>query len=151
MKKIVKLTEKELTNMIKKIISEQTTNKTGGSTTNKTGTQVTKKSQAKYEKLPKTIKIRAGGEFFVELNEVTKNNNYCVFRGQIRGRTPNSAKAKYDCNNQWKPSILLAENGRPVGGTLTQRISPKANDLLKTACDCGGYVMNKSSEPSNMV
>ena len=150
MKKIIKLTEKDLTNIIKKILSEQTTNKTGGSNTNKPKKpKPTKTNPVKYEKLPKTIKIRAGGKFFVELNEVTKNNTYCVFRGQIRGRTSNSLKAGYDCNRQYQ--IALVENRQRVGDNITEKISPKANDLLKTACDCGGYVMNKSSEPSDMA
>jgi hypothetical protein len=76
MAKIIRLTESDLTRLVRRVIQEQ-----------------------KLEKLPNVIKIRVGNDL-TDLDTIIKDSQGCYFQGSHRGSNKNFDKTgvKYFCN-----------------------------------------------------
>lgn len=124
MGKIIRLTESQLTELVKKVISEQ--------------------SREKLLK-PISIKIEVPQKnaedvvYLVTFDSIIKGKDGCQFIGKFRG-VNKEEKFEYLCTEElfWIPSSLTKIRHRV-------KTSPEAGKLLANACACGAYASNQKA------
>ena len=136
MKKLI-ITEEEKKRIIKMHLSEQ-------ATLQDEEPKKTIKLPKKIEKLTQPIKIKLGDNIFIELTEVVKVSEYCIFNGLVRG-LPEPSQVLYDCT---KPKSVTYMDS---GSSRDEKASSAAIKLLRAGCGCDEYVLNQTSQSNDFV
>ncbi len=123
MGKIIRLTESQLTELVKKVISEQSREK------------LLKPIAIKIEVPQKNAEDMV---YLVTLDSIIKSKDGCEFIGKFRGENKEET-FEYLCTEElfWKQGIIKSKT--------KVDISPEASKLLANACGCGAYASNQKA------